>query len=168
MTCLYLYWGDVKDDWFDRGYLSNTDSIVFITEANNYVTAYTYNNNQVNQSSAIVLSEGNQTCAEMPGNTQLGRSQISLADLGIMNGNELADFDFLKLEPFAYQDPSNDNYYVGYNIYVVEGHIQRPLAARADPCPPLCPKPPVLEDATTTPAQDTTAVTDTAGTKRTN
>jgi hypothetical protein len=86
----------------------------------------------------------------------LGTLPATIAELGVFNsdGNVIDSFEYLKMDPYNFNDPTSHYDYLAYNVSVVTKSAGRTTTAFAKaqiglPCPPCpncnpsaCPKPP--------------------------
>jgi hypothetical protein len=78
-----------------------------------------------------------------PGDVHYVENCVKLEDLKITSGVKVEDFSYLRFVPITYASAGVK--YLAYDIYMVKDGVATRIV-RSDPCPPLCPIPPVFDD----------------------
>ncbi len=144
--CMILTYAKVKD-WADAGTLGTADSLKFFTSDmgpgfDTDVVAYLSSKGSTYSNSGTELARGVDCEQRLPSGTRIELTQIKLSELGILEANgDLKRFNFIRLTPGSKM--IEGGMYLAYEVSV-KNSAGEAKVGWADPCPPLCPKDPII------------------------
>lgn len=144
--CMILTYAKVKD-WADAGILGTADSLKFYTSDrgpsfDTEVAAYLSSKGSTYPNNGTELARGVDCEQMLPSGTRIEITQIKLSVLGILEANgDLKKFHFIRLTPGT--KLIEGELYLAYEVSV-KNSAGESKVGWADPCPPLCPRDPIL------------------------